>query len=169
MDTNSLARRNSRRGISISNPANENPRYSSHGVHPAARLDLALRIHSECDGHHICRGILYLILGHPFGGCFFKELRGRHCRRPHDNQACSEGIMRSHHTFVPAITETSKTGRARRENHPLFSTFRDSTAAHAEPTFLQFIIGLTRHRYRRIPCNLSDRFHHRRRWTGNWY
>jgi hypothetical protein len=80
-----------------------------------------------------------------------------------------EGIMRWHHTFVPAITETSKTGRARRENHPLFSTFRDSTAAHAEPTFLQFIIGLTRHRYRRIPCNLSDRFHHRRRWTGNWY
>jgi hypothetical protein len=56
-----------------------------------------------------------------------------------------------------------------RENYPLFSTFRDSTAAHAEPTFLQFIIGLTRHQYRRIPSNYSDRFHHQRRWTTNWY
>jgi hypothetical protein len=45
-----------------------------------------------------------------------------------------------------------------------FSIFRDSTAAHAEPTFLQLIIGLTRHRYRRIPFNLSDRFHRQRRW-----
>jgi hypothetical protein len=35
--------------------------------------------------------------------------------------------------------------------------------AHAEPTFLQFIIGLTRHRYRRNPSNLSDLFHHQRR------
>jgi hypothetical protein len=52
-------------------------------------------------------------------------------------------------------------------NRPLFRIFRAPAAAHAEPTFLQFIIGLTRHRYRRIPSKLSDRFHHRHRWTGN--
>jgi hypothetical protein len=55
-------------------------------------------------------------------------------------------------------------------NQPLFSIFEPhDITAHAEPTFLQFIIGLTRHRYRRDLSNLSDLFHHQRRWTGNWY
>jgi hypothetical protein len=56
-----------------------------------------------------------------------------------------------HHNIVAAITDASAAAQKRRDNPHVFPE-------HAEPSFLQTIIGVTR-----TASNFSDRFHHRHR------